>query len=85
LFNQPRGLMLDGSGNLFVADTGNAAIRKIAADSTVSTPVMIQPATSTGSTATGTASSSGGGGAVEAWFAGMLALLGLMRWIARKN
>jgi streptogramin lyase len=85
LFNQPRGLMLDGSGNLYVADTGNAAIRKIAADSSVSTPVMTQPATSTGTTATGTTSGSGGGGTMEAWFAGILAVLGLMRWIARKN
>ena len=82
LFNQPRGVMLDGSGGLYVADTGNAAIRRVAADSTVSTPTMTQPAAASTTTTT---SSSGGGGAVDAWFVGLLALLGFMRWMARKN
>jgi hypothetical protein len=36
-FNQPRDLCLSPAGFLYVADTGNAAIRKIAADASVST------------------------------------------------
>jgi predicted NAD/FAD-binding protein len=87
LFNQPRGVILDGSGGLYVADTGNAAVRRISTDSSVSTPVMTQPATTTTTTTTttGSTSSSGGGGAMEAWFVGILVLLGSTRWMARKN
>jgi sugar lactone lactonase YvrE len=29
LFNQPRGIAVDGAGNLFVADRGNSTIRKV--------------------------------------------------------
>ncbi|WP_371865253.1 SMP-30/gluconolactonase/LRE family protein [Massilia eburnea] len=36
-FNTPSGIALDKKGNVYVADTGNHAIRKIAADGTVST------------------------------------------------
>ncbi len=36
-FDSPRGLALDGSGGLFVADGGNHTIRRIAADGSVST------------------------------------------------
>jgi len=36
-FNTPSGIALDGAGNLYVADTGNHAIRKIAPDGNVST------------------------------------------------
>jgi membrane peptidoglycan carboxypeptidase len=43
---------------------------------------MTQPAAASTTTTT---SSSGGGGAVDAWFVGLLALLGFMRWMARKN
>ena len=36
-FNAPSGLALDAGGTLYVADTGNDAIRRVAADGTVST------------------------------------------------
>jgi streptogramin lyase len=36
-FNAPGGIVIDSSGNLFVADTGNFAIRKITPDGTVTT------------------------------------------------
>ncbi len=36
-FNNPSGMVMDRQGNLYVADTGNHAIRKIAEDGTVST------------------------------------------------
>jgi sugar lactone lactonase YvrE len=38
-FNAPRQLMVDSSGDIYVADGGNALIRKIAPDGTVSTIV----------------------------------------------
>ena len=36
-FNTPSGIAIDGRGNVYVADTGNHAIRKIAPDGTVTT------------------------------------------------
>ncbi|MBX3737831.1 MAG: immunoglobulin domain-containing protein [Candidatus Didemnitutus sp.] len=37
LFNRPMALVVDGSGNLFVADTGNSTIRKVTAAGVVTT------------------------------------------------
>lgn len=37
MFNTPSGIAIDAQGNLYVADTGNNAIRKVAPDGTVST------------------------------------------------
>jgi hypothetical protein len=37
LFNQPQGLALDGSGNLYVADTGNSSVRRITSAGVVTT------------------------------------------------
>ncbi len=36
-FNGPTGIAVDGSGNLYVADTGNGTVRKITADAVVTT------------------------------------------------
>ncbi|MBT9549104.1 MAG: hypothetical protein IV090_27165 [Candidatus Sericytochromatia bacterium] len=36
-FNKPLGISLDGQGNIFVADSGNHAIRKVSSDGNVST------------------------------------------------
>lgn len=43
-FNSPRGLDVDNAGNVYVADTGNTAIRKISPNGVVST-VAGQPGT----------------------------------------
>jgi len=99
LLDQPHGMALDGNGALYVADTGNAALRKIAVNGTVTTaalvaappptpdPVITTPTTPTtpsgGSTSTPAAS--GGGGAINPWLAGSLALLFAFRRLRRKN
>lgn len=36
-FNQPAGIVADGAGNLYVADAGNRAVRKIGTDGSVTT------------------------------------------------
>ncbi len=91
LFDQPHGVVLDGNGNLFVADTGNAALRKIATDATVTTlaltdaaspaPVTNNPSTTpTGTPSRGGASaptSGGGGGAMTPWFGILILSLGV--------
>jgi hypothetical protein len=53
-FNSPSGLTHDGAGNLYVADTGNHVIRRIAADGTVST-IAGSPGTSGSTDGTGAA------------------------------
>jgi len=95
LFDQPRGLALEGTGALVVADTGNAALRKVAANAAVTTLALtVAPATtpppttpepppsqpSTGGSPSGGGSSGGGGGGAPSfWFLGALALLGILR------
>ncbi|HWA24026.1 MAG TPA: hypothetical protein VG734_00015, partial [Lacunisphaera sp.] len=94
LFDQPRGLVVDANGGLVVTDTGNAALRKIAANAAVTTLALTSapppappatvpqtPATQTPSTGGASASGggSGGGGAPSHWFLGALALLYALR------
>jgi hypothetical protein len=90
-FNQPRDVKIDSSGNLYVADTGNAAIRKITAAGVVTTPSLTVSSSSGSSSSSSSSSSSGsssegpppgksGAGDIPAWFgAGWLVLL-LSRW-----
>lgn len=52
LFNQPYGIAIDGSGNLFVADFGNNLIRKVTSAGVV-TIVAGTPGTSTATSVTG--------------------------------
>jgi sugar lactone lactonase YvrE len=64
-FNHPQDLAMDANGNLHVADSGNAALRKIAPDNTVSSPALSdywipEPPP---------ASPTNGGGAPTVWFA----------------
>jgi sugar lactone lactonase YvrE len=82
--NQPRDVKVDAAGNLYVADTGNAALRKITPTAVVSTPAITAAPTSSpstpGSPAGPTTSDApppgkSGGGSIEGWFVlGLLAL-----------
>ena len=56
LFNHPTGLAVDGSGNLFVADTGNDTVRKITSAGVVSTFIGV-PGVAGFTDGTGTAAS----------------------------
>ena len=90
LFNQPRGLVVDGNRNLWVVDTGNGAIRKVTPDGVVTTLTLTADTATTppppGGTTTpppatgsGSASGGGGGGAPSEWFCGALLLLAAVR------
>ncbi len=94
LFNEPRGLTVDGAGNLFIADTGNGALRKVAADGTVSTLALMAPPpaggtpppppSSGGTPPPPSMGGGGGGGALSPWFLIALSLLAAARWSARR-
>ena len=96
LFNQPRALALDSTGNLYVADTGNAVIRRITPNASVTTLALTastegtDPPPAGGTTnppsATGTGNASGsGGGPMDSRFASLLMLWGAARWIPRRS
>ena len=92
LFNQPRGLVVDGNRNLWVVDTGNGAIRKVTPNGVVTTLTLTADTATTpppsGGTTTpppvtgsGSASGGGGGGAPSEWFCGALLLLAAVRFL----
>jgi sugar lactone lactonase YvrE len=101
LFNQPQALTVDSTAtNLYVADAGNAAIRKVVLASGAVTTVTLTAASSSSSSSSGSGSSSsssgtssssgsssgGGGGSVSLWFLATLATLGgLRRLLPRKT
>ncbi len=60
-FNQPRDVALDAAGNLYVADTGNAAVRKLVLATGAVTTLAITTGTSTGGGSSSGGGSSGGG------------------------
>ncbi|MDR0902815.1 MAG: TonB-dependent receptor, partial [Opitutaceae bacterium] len=91
LFDHPEDAALDNHGNLYIADTGNSAIRKIdLADNVTSvsiagaSPLPPPPEPNPGNTGGAPDNKNHGGGAPSAWFLGALAALGLARFLARR-
>ena len=87
-FNQPQALDFDGTGNLYIADTGNAAIRKISAAGvvttlTLSTPAPPTPPVTPSTPAASSGGGGGGGGAPGLLYLSALALLCLARLTRR--
>jgi hypothetical protein len=78
-FGSPAGITVGGAGNLYVVDTGNAVLRRVTAAGTVTTLVLTEAGAGT-PPPTSTSSGGGGGGTMEAWFIGLLALLGAAGW-----
>ncbi len=100
MFNLPRALTIDGSGNLYVADTGNASIRKVTPAGVVTTLTLRQGSTSSSSSSSSTgggststpsgvssssASNGNGAGSMGGWFGAALGLLALLRWPLRRT
>ncbi len=98
LFNQPRGLVVDGSRNLWVADSGNGAIRKVTPDGVVTTLALTAGSgdgtttppsgggtDTTPSTPASGGAGGGGGGAPSEWFYCALLLVAAVRAFQRRK
>jgi sugar lactone lactonase YvrE len=73
LFNRPRGVALGRGGELYIADTGNRAIRRIDLDNNVQTLLAIPAGSASGQNpgqpgSSGGGGGGGGGGALPAWY-----------------
>ena len=96
-FNQPEALALDSSGIVFVADTGNATIRRITQAGVVTTLALTQgappaptptptpPPTPTPTPPPSGGGGGGGGGAPSLWFLAALSLLAVGRTAFRRR
>jgi hypothetical protein len=89
-FNKPQALVVDAGGTIHVADTGNAALRRIAVDGSVTTVLLAQgtdpipppPAPPPPPPPSGNGTSPprrSGGGSTGPWFAAVVALLTVLR------
>ncbi|MEO6996167.1 MAG: hypothetical protein ABI273_21370, partial [Lacunisphaera sp.] len=96
--NQPKDVAVDVGGSVYVADTGNATIRKITAAGVVTTLSLTQGSPATPTTPTpppvttpptptppASSGSGGGGGVMNGWIAILLGFSCLVRWITKKN
>ncbi len=92
--NQPKDVAVDSTGSVYVADTGNATIRKITSAGVVTTLSLTQgsnpttptpPSGTIPTTPTTPATSGGGGGAMNGWIAIALGFSCLVRWIIKKS
>jgi predicted Zn-dependent protease len=91
-FNQPKDVTVDSSGSVYVADTGNATIRKVSAAGVVTTLALTQgaavtttpttppPSTSPTTPAQTSSGGGGGGGEMNGWVAIALGFSCLVRW-----
>ena len=89
-FSQPRDTAWDSAGNLYVTDSGNAAVRKIATNGSVTTltitassatstptPPVVTPPTTTPSSS-GPAPGKAGAGSTETWIVAALSVIGTL-------
>ncbi len=88
-FNKPQALVVDANGSIQVADTGNAALRRVTTDGRVTTilltqgtdpapppPPPPQPPPGNGTSAP----QRSGGGSIGPWFAAILSVLSVLRF-----